>query len=353
MSQQAAVLTVENLVKRFGDGVAVDGISAEVAAGELLALVGPSGCGKSTLLRLIAGLSPPDSGRVLIDGREVAGPGTWVPAERRGVGMVFQDHALFPHLSVRDNVAFGLARRSTGRRARVDEVLDLVGLGSLADRYPHELSGGEVQRVAVARALAPEPAVVLLDEPFSDLDRNLRTRVRDDVVGVLRTAGTTGVFVTHDQEEALAVGDRVAVACAGRIEQVGRPEAVFHAPASRFVATFMGEADFLPGRRDGAKAATPWGTVPVTVPEPGETPEAAAVDVMVRPDDVHFSPDPAGAAVVRRAEFRGSFVVYHLDLGDGVTVRSMRSHVEPVEAGARVAVHLDPGHPLAAFPAGP
>ncbi|MFW6091249.1 MAG: ABC transporter ATP-binding protein, partial [Actinomycetota bacterium] len=314
MSREASVLRLENLVKRFDDGVAVDDISLEVAAGELLALVGPSGCGKSTLLRLIAGLSPPDSGRVLIDGREVAGPGTWVPAERRGVGMVFQDHALFPHLSVRDNVAFGLARRAPGRRARIDEVLDLVGLGSLAERFPHELSGGEVQRVALARALAPEPAVVLLDEPFSDLDRNLRTRVRDDVVGVLRTAGTTGVFVTHDQEEALAVGDRVAVACAGRLEQVGLPETVFHAPATRFVATFMGEADFLPGRRDGTTAATPWGTVPVLVPEPGGALDAAGVDVMVRPDDVHFSPDPAGAAVVRRAEFRGSFVVYHLDL---------------------------------------
>ncbi len=347
MSATQPVLRAERLVKRYGDVAAVDGVTVDVAPGELLALVGPSGCGKSTLLRLVAGLTPPDAGRVMIAGREMAGPSTWVPAERRGVGMVFQDHALFPHLDVSGNVAFGLAKRDPGRHERVSEVLDLVGLGEMGGRYPHVLSGGEVQRVALARALAPAPAVVLFDEPFSDLDRNLRIRLRDDVVAVLRAAGAAGVFVTHDQEEALAVGDRVGVLRSGRIEQIAAPQTVFHAPANRFVATFMGEADFLPGQRVGTSVKTQWGEVPVV----GDLGDGHDVDVTVRPDDVHVVPDPAGDARVRRVEFRGSFVVYHVDLGDGVTVRSMASHVEPVGPGERVSVRLEPGHALAAFPA--
>lgn len=351
LGEPAALLHLESVTKHFGDTVAVDGLSMDVARGELLAVVGPSGCGKSTLLRLVAGLTPPDAGRVVIAGREVAGPAAWVPAERRGVGLVFQDYALFPHLTVAGNVGFGLTGREAQRSARVAEVLEPTGLAHLADRYPHELSGGEAQRVALARSLAPRPAVVLLDEPFSDLDRNLRVRIREDTVSVLRAAGAAGVFVTHDQEEALAVGDRVAVVSSGRIEQLDFPGSVFHAPASRFVGTFIGEADFIRGRQVGGTAHTRFGAVPVTGEVVGtcDVAEPREVDVMVRPHEIGFTEDPAGDAVIGSAEFRGAAIAYGLDLGDG-WVRSLRPHTQPVAAGTRVRPVLDPGHPLAAFP---
>ncbi|MGH7350545.1 MAG: ABC transporter ATP-binding protein, partial [Candidatus Rokuibacteriota bacterium] len=196
------VLLLERVTKRFSaaESPAVDGLSLQVAEGEILALLGPSGCGKTTTLRLIAGLESPDAGTITIRGQVVAGPGRSVPPEERGIGIVFQDYALFPHLTVGDNVGFGLPR--AGRLPRVEEVLDLVGLGGFGPRYPHELSGGQQQRVAVARALAPAPALMLLDEPFSNLDADLRTQMRDEVERILRTSRTTAVFVTHDQEEA-------------------------------------------------------------------------------------------------------------------------------------------------------
>lgn len=343
------LLGLESVTKRFGETTALDDVSLRVGRGELLAAVGPSGCGKSTLLRLIAGLTPGDAGRVVIDGREMAGPAAWVPPERRDVGVVFQDYALFPHLTVAGNVGFGLTGSKAQRSARVAEVLEPTGLVDLAERYPHELSGGEAQRVALARSLAPRPAVVLLDEPFSNLDRNLRVRVREDTVGVLRATGATGLFVTHDQEEALAVGDRVAVLRRGRVQQLDRPSTVFHAPSSRFVATFIGEADFVHGRQDGGTAETRLGEVPVA----GEALRGAQgpreVDVMVRPHEVGFTEDPAGEAVVASAEFRGAATAYGLDLGDAY-VRSLRPHTQPVAIGTRVRPVLDPGHPLAAFP---
>lgn len=338
----ARVLVLDQVTKRFADVVALDRVDLDVARGELLAIVGPSGCGKSTLLRAIAGLTQIDGGRIVAGSREVAGPRTWVPPERRDVGVVFQDHALFPHLRVANNVAFGLGRRRD--RSRVAEVLDLVGLAHLAQRYPHELSGGEQQRVALARALAPRPAVVLLDEPFSNLDRNLRVRIREETVSVLRADGATAVLVTHDQEEALAVGDRVAVARAGRLEQVGPPSTVFHAPTSRFVATFMGEADFVPGRCEGTSVDTAFGQLPVT--SSGRGP----VEVMLRPHDVALDVDPAGAAVVSRTEFRGAFVLHHLDVDNGSTLRALTLHTAAAAVGTRVTVRPVAGHPLTAFP---
>ena len=227
---------------------AVDGLSLVVAEGEIVALLGPSGCGKTTTLRLIAGFETPDAGTVSLRGEMVAGPGSFVPPETRGVGIVFQDYALFPHLSVEDNVGFGLDRLTrAARRARVAEVLELVGLGDFGRRYPHELSGGQQQRVAVARALAPAPALLLLDEPFSNLDADLRAQMREEIEIILRKTKTTAIFVTHDQEEAFALADRVGVLWHGRIEQLAAPETVYHHPASQFVAEFVGAADFLPG----------------------------------------------------------------------------------------------------------
>ena len=246
------LLTLTRVSKRFGPDrpPAVDGLSLALERGQILALLGPSGCGKTTTLRLIAGFEAPDAGQIAIGGRVVAdADGTALAPEARGVGVVFQDYALFPHLSVEGNVAFGLDRLPRGdQQRRVHEVLELVGLTDFRGRYPHELSGGQQQRVAVARALAPAPAVLLLDEPFSNLDADLRTQMRDEVEKILRGTGTTAVFVTHDQEEAFTIADQVGVLNRGRLEQLASPETIYHRPATPFVAEFVGAADFLPGR---------------------------------------------------------------------------------------------------------
>lgn len=340
------VLTVCGVRKRFGAVAAVDGLGLEVAKGEVVALVGPSGCGKSTALRLVAGLEYPDGGEITIGGEPVAGPRAWRPAERRRVGVVFQDHALFPHLTVAANVAFGLAGRAAGRRrARVAEVLDLVEMNGHADRYPHELSGGEQQRVALARALAPEPAVVLLDEPFSNLDRNLRVQIREETIAILERAAATVVFVTHDQQEALAVGDRVAVMRAGRLDQVGPPDQVFHRPLNRFVATFMGDADFLPARLDRGELVTEAGRLPAP---PGlVAPAHGVMEVMARPHEVDIKPDGGpgeGGARVAWAEFQGAFVLYRIVLPSGRTVRSLQPHTVSYPVDTPVTVALSHGH---------
>lgn len=337
------VLSLRGVHKRFGDVVAVDDLSLDAGEGELVALVGPSGCGKSTALRLVAGLEHPDGGEIVLGGEPVAGPRAWRPAERRRVGVVFQDHALFPHLTVAANVAFGLAGvRAARRRARVGEVLDLVEMGGYADRYPHELSGGEQQRVALARALAPEPAVLLLDEPFSNLDRNLRTQIRADAVAILERARVTVLFVTHDQAEALAIGDRVAVLRDGRPEQVDVPDRVFHAPANRFVATFMGDADFLPARLEGGALLTEAGRVPAPGGLPAAAGRAGGLEVMARPHEVALAAD--GDARVAAAEFQGAFIVYRVDLASGRTVRSLQPHTAAYPIGAPVTVELTHGH---------
>lgn len=332
-------LRVDRVAKHFDDTQAVDDVSFELADHELLALVGPSGCGKSTLLRMIAGLLPIDAGTIELGGRVVDDGRAVVPPERRHVGLVFQEHALFPHLTVAGNVGFGV--RTGNRERTVADVLEVVGLAGYASRYPHELSGGERQRVALARALAPQPALLLLDEPFASLDPNLRSQVRDDVVAIMRSTGTPAVFVTHDQNEALAVGDRVAVMRAGRIVQVDTPERVFHDPRSRFVAAFMGEASFVPA----AIAAAEFGGV-------GSVPSSANGSiVMLRPDDVTFETAAAGSAEVVAAEFRGSSWCYTLRLRSGDEVRSMRSHLDRIDIGTMVEPHVRPGHLPVLLPA--
>ncbi len=245
------VIQLEGVTKRFWPGpvTAVDDVSLEVREGEIMTLLGPSGCGKTTALRLIAGFEVPDEGRIRLGDREVAGPRAWAPPEKRGVGMVFQDYALFPHLTVGENVMFGLERQSRSeRKRRAREVLEILDLKAHFKRYPHELSGGQQQRVALARALAPEPLLVLMDEPFSNLDAHLRDQVRDEVVGILRKAGVTCILVSHDQRDALAISDRVAVMNQGRVEQVGSPREIYKHPESVFVATFVGRTNLLQGR---------------------------------------------------------------------------------------------------------
>lgn len=341
-------LTLEHIRKLYGRVTAIDELDLTVRDAELLALVGPSGCGKSTLLRLIAGLEPPESGTVHIAGTSVAGNGTWDPPERRNVGLVFQDYALFPHLTVERNVAFGLNRLARERqRQRIADTLELVAMTKLARRYPHELSGGEQQRVALARALAPEPDVVLLDEPFSNLDRHLRAQVRADTVSILRKTHTAAILVTHDQSEALAVGDRVAVMRAGRIEQIGSPDRVFHTPANRFVATFMGEADFLPAQLVDATLVTEAGHAPAPAHMPAS---AAGFDVMVRPHEVALRQAADGNARVVDTEFQGGFVLHTVILDSGRRLRSLQPHTTHYPIGTRLHAELAHGHPPAILP---
>ena len=316
--------------KRFGSTRAVDAADLCVDRGEFVALLGPSGCGKTTLLRLIAGFEQPDDGTIAIDGRRVTG-GTWVPPERRHVGMVFQDYALFPHLTVSDNVGFGLDRK--GRAARVSEALQLVGLSGLEGRYPSELSGGQQQRVALARALAPRPAVVLLDEPWSNIDPLRRASMRDELCGILRTAGVTTVLVTHDREEAFSLADRIAVMHEGSIVQAGAPEEIYFAPATRWVAEFVGAANVIAGRAAGGHVETSLGTFAA---ECGNG--HAAVEVLVRPELLELRPDPEGAGEVVSREFRGHDVFYRVRLTDGTEVCSQRPSTERVALGDRVSV---------------
>lgn len=349
-SQETYVLELDGVTKTFDDTVAADELSLAVREGELLTILGPSGCGKTTSLRLMAGLERPDEGVVRLDGRPVAGGGAFVEPENRDVGIVFQDYALFPHLSVEENVAFGL----NGDDGRVTEMLELVGLTEKRGSSPEELSGGEKQRVALARSLAPEPRVLLLDEPFSNLDVGLRVEMREEVRRILKEAGVTAVSVTHDQEEALSISDRIAVMRDGEIMQVGRPERVFQQPESRFVADFLGNASFISGVvRDGV-VETAIGDVSIEVVE-GLTPEykGAEVEVLVRPDDVVAIPvgreeNREGEIVYR--QYYGPSFVYRVELDNGDVVHCMHNHVEDFELGTAVKLRLVLDHPLAWYP---
>ena len=331
------LLELREVTKRYATDQppAVNGLSLTVEKGEIFALLGPSGCGKTTTLRLVAGFEVPDSGSVVIRDEVMAGQGRLVPPEERGVGIVFQDYALFPHLTVADNVGFGLQRLAhSAQRDRVAQILELVGLQGFAGRYPHELSGGQQQRVALARALAPAPALILLDEPFSNLDADLRTLMREEVEKILRTTGTTAIFVTHDQEEAFTLADRVGVLNKGRLEQIDAPEQIYHHPATRFVAEFVGAADFLPGRVTPEGIATELGVFP----RPDGFAIGEAVEVMIRPDDITFAPDPDGQSTIIRRFFRGSENLYCIRLPSGHRVHSSQPSSAFFQTGTRVEV---------------
>lgn len=348
-------LECRGLAKQFGEVQAIEGLDLTVLPGQVVALLGPSGCGKTTTLRLIAGFEQPDLGTITVAGRTVSQPGLSVPPEQRKVGMVFQEGALFPHLTVEQNVGYGLTRRN-GRAGRVDEVLDLVGLSGQRHRMPHELSGGQQQRVALARALAPRPEVLLLDEPFSNLDPRLREQVRQDVMEILRSGNVTAVFVTHDQEEALFVGDSIAVMSEGRIEQTDSPEGIFHHPATRFVAQFFGTVDFIPAWREGPSLMTEVGRItsaplsecPATATH--ENPDSdGELEVMVRPDCLECFPSDQGQGTITSREFRGPFYLYRVALPSGHSVRCLLSHIDDLPVGTTVSVGLREGHSLLPF----
>jgi iron(III) transport system ATP-binding protein len=339
-SSGSPAVTTRGLSKRFGEIVAVDDVTLDVPRGEILALLGPSGCGKTTFLRLIAGFERPDAGIVSLGGRDVAGNGSFVPPEKRRVGVVFQDYALFPHLCVGDNVGFGV--KGPDCDSRVRDVLHLVGLSGLSDRFPHELSGGQQQRVALARALAPRPDLILLDEPFSNLDASLRRRVRTEVREILRHAQATAIFVTHDQEEALSLADRLAIMAAGRIHQVASPARIYTRPDDLFVAGFVGGANIVGGTGDGAEVTCPLGRF-----RPFNAPPSGPVMLVVRPESLTLRADAEGDTVVVSSTYYGHDQTVKVRLRDGEVVDVRVGTDRFYRAGQRVAVSVVPDEVIA------
>ena len=328
-----ADVDITDVVREYPGHRALDGVSLRIAPGELVSLLGPSGCGKTTVLRAVAGFEPVDGGSISIDGRDQRG----VPVNRRDIGMVFQSYSLFPHLSVRKNVEFGLSVRRIGaaeRLSRATEALELVGLGAMADRYAHQLSGGQQQRVALARALVTRPRVLLLDEPLSALDAKVRTQLRTEIRRIQQELAMTTIFVTHDQEEALAISDRVAVMNAGRIEQVGPPESLYGRPATAFVAGFVGLASRVPGvARDGRVEVL--GT---SLPTSSPVADGPAV-AFVRPEDLAFGADGVPGRVLATS-FLGALRRTEVDLGGGIRVVVQHAPEEAAEAGDEVRVRF-------------
>ncbi|MFB7325211.1 MULTISPECIES: ABC transporter ATP-binding protein [unclassified Streptomyces] len=334
---QAATVEFRGLRREFGATVALDGLDLTVRPGEFLALLGPSGCGKTTALRMLAGFEHPDSGEVLVDGADV----TRVPAHRRDAGMVFQSYSLFPHLSARDNVAFGLRMRKVRtdeRRSRAAELLELVGLADKGDRFPHQLSGGQQQRIALARALALRPRVLLLDEPLSALDAKVRLTLREEIRRLQQELGITTLFVTHDQEEALSIADRVAVMRAGRLEQCAPPAELYGRPATAFVAEFVGTMSRIPGRLSDGGVEVLGQRLPVD----GAAPAASEVDVLVRPEAVQVRAAEDGGARVVATAFLGATVRITVRLADATEVKAdLPAHeAAGLTAGTAVCVSL-------------
>ncbi|MBZ0293680.1 MAG: ABC transporter ATP-binding protein [Anaerolineae bacterium] len=336
-------LEIVHLSKSYDGTPVLRDVSLSVRGGRILTLLGPSGCGKTTTLRLIAGFDWPDSGTVTINGRTVASEGVRTPAEERRVGMVFQEYALFPHLTVAENIAFGLKGNKHEKQTRVSEMLALVALLDVGERMPYDLSGGQQQRIALARALAPQPDILLLDEPFSNLDAALRGQVRSEVRAILKQSGITCVFVTHDQEEALSLADEVAVMLSGHIAQVGTPQRLYRHPATRTVAAFVGEANFLPGEAHGETVDCVLGCLPLNQPAHG------SVTVLIRPEWLKLNNSVSySEGTIMWQEFYGHDRRLGIRLSDG-TALVARSDAdndytvgESVEVGVDVAVQTFP-----------
>jgi putative spermidine/putrescine transport system ATP-binding protein len=334
---------LRDLTRAFGVTRALDGLSIEMAPGELVALLGPSGCGKTTALRIVAGFETADTGSVLVDGKDISS----VPAARRDMGMVFQSYSLFPNMSALDNVGFGLRMRKIGageRRKRAGDLLDMVGLAPQASQYPHQLSGGQQQRVALARALAIEPRVLLLDEPLSALDAKVRLQLREQIRTLQQRLGTTTLFVTHDQEEALSMADRVGVMREGRLEQIAAPDELYTDPATAFVAEFVGVMNRIPGDLQASDQVTALGS---TIPVRGHRPVQSAVDVLVRPEGLRLEVVENGNGIVTTRTFLGSVTRVGVQLSGDVAVQVDRPRAEAaaLAPGASVAVSL-PGQPV-------
>ena len=329
MQNEARGVEIRGIDKAFGRTDVLRGIDLSVAPGESMVLLGPSGCGKTTLLRLIAGLERPDSGTISVGGVPMVGPGVWTPPERRNVGMVFQEWALFSHLSVAANVGYGL-KRGPGKEEKIADALAMVGLAGLGDREPDTLSGGQQQRVALARSIAPEPSVLLLDEPFSNLDASLRVQVRREVHELLTGLNITSILVTHDQDEAFVLGDRVAVMNGGAIEQVGTPKEIYRSPASADLARFVGDVNLLRGSAEGGAATTVVGEIPLLDAVSGE------VEVLVRPEDLVLASD--GPHEVTLVEYHGHEMLLAITTACGRELKVRTSARETWACGDRVGV---------------
>jgi len=342
------LLEVENLRHAYGTHEVVAALSFSLARGEIGCLLGPSGCGKTTVLRCIAGFEPVREGEIRIAGRTVSARGVMVAPEHRRIGMVFQDYALFPHLAVAENIAFGLHdTRREERALRVRELAELVGLSAALDKYPHEISGGQQQRVALARALAPRPELLLLDEPFSNLDFDLRERLSLEVRDIIKASGATAVLVTHDQQEAFAMADEIGILHRGRIQQWDSAYNLYHRPANRFVADFVGQGVFLPATAASAgQLEIELGTLKGGEPAHG----AETLEVLLRPDDVvHDDDAPTRAEVVHKA-FRGAEILYTLRLASGRKVLALVPSHHNHALGEKIGIRLDVDHVVAFRP---
>ncbi|WP_068635156.1 ABC transporter ATP-binding protein [Thauera butanivorans] len=345
-----AHLQLTDIDLAFGSHRIVQKLSFSLEKGRIGCLLGPSGCGKTTVLRCIAGFERVAAGEIRLDGRVVSTAGEHLAPEQRRIGMVFQDYALFPHLTVADNIAFGLRKESAeARRARVAELLKLVGLSDQGHKYPHEMSGGQQQRVALARALAPRPSLLLLDEPFSNLDVELRERLSHEVRDIIKATGTTAILVTHDQHEAFAVADEIGIMHEGRIQQWDTPYNLYHEPANRFVADFIGQGVFVDGQMlDERRVRIELGIldshVPLSCGDHKACRPDAAVDVLLRPDDIiHDDASPLKAEVLHKA-FRGADILYTLRLASGARVLSLVPSHHNHAIGEHIGIRLDADH---------
>lgn len=343
--KQPVILNLSQIIKKFSRNSqpAVEQVSLRLAQGEILGLLGPSGCGKTTLLRMIAGFEQPSSGIIEIAGQVVADQKCFLPPEKRNTGMVFQDYALFPHLTIADNIGFGLKRQGEKFnpqqiKNRVAEVLQLVSLSGLENRYPHQLSGGQQQRVALARALAPQPALILLDEPLSNLDVQVRQYLRHEIRHILKATGISAIFVTHDQEEAMAICDQIVVMRQGKLEQMGTPEEIYAQPASRFVAEFVTGANFLPAQRSGNIWQTEigaWEIANIASFEYGE--------LMIRQEDINLKPDETASVVISDRQFLGREYRYCLQMpsGNQIHARTTSSTQLPIGTKVKLSINFD------------
>jgi iron(III) transport system ATP-binding protein len=340
------LLEVEDLRVAYGANAVVRGLSFALPRGAIGCLLGPSGCGKTTVLRCIAGFEPAKAGRILLSGAVVSSPGSSIPPEKRRVGMVFQDYALFPHLTARGNIGFGLASENENR---VSDLAELAGITQFLDKYPHELSGGQQQRVALARALAPRPELLLLDEPFSSLDTDLRERLSLELREIIKASGATAVLVTHDQQEAFAIADEIGVLHEGRIEQWDSPYNLYHRPASRFVADFVGQGVLLPARvLASGELEFELGILKGSFPRRN----GGKVEVLLRPDDVvHDDASTMQAEVVHKA-FRGAEILYTLKLESGRKLLTLVPSHHNHALGERIGIRLDVDHVIAFAPSG-
>jgi iron(III) transport system ATP-binding protein len=342
-----SLLELQNISYAYGQHRVIDDLSIQLLPGGIGCLLGPSGCGKTTVLRCIAGFETVTAGEIRVSGELVSSPAVHVPAERRRIGMVFQDYALFPHLTVAANIGFGLrALDPKARAARVTALLETVGLPGQGRKYPHELSGGQQQRVALARALAPRPRLLLLDEPFSNLDVDLRERLAREVRAILRAEGTTAILVTHDQHEAFALADEIGVMHQGRIQQWDTPYNLYHRPVNPFVADFVGQGVLLPGQVAGAQIRIELGLLPAAN-LPGGGQDGQQVRVLLRPDDIVHDDASVQLAQVADKAFRGAEFLYTLTLASGAQVLSLVPSHHNHEIGERIGIRLDVNHVVA------